>query len=176
MNTIRETLPKSAKDFFYRLSDYLDTDLYFYGSINRADYIHGKSDIDLAVFTDNEESMISRLQHFLHADRREFSKVVWKLNGHMIYGYKIKYDKNNLNCEISVYNTEYKPYLLEDWQKVVILPLYIKVLLFILKTFHYTIPVIPNKPYANFKRFIFDKMLYEKHSVFFVLSKEDTNK
>ena len=54
MNAIRDDFPKEVKDFFKRLENYLDDELYFYGSVNRSDYIHGKSDIDVAIFTDNE--------------------------------------------------------------------------------------------------------------------------
>ena len=90
MNTIRDDLPKDFKNFFKRLENYLDTDLYFYGSINRDDYVHDKSDIDIAIFTDNEYSTMAKLQHFLKVKRNAFDKVVWKLEGKMIYGYKIK--------------------------------------------------------------------------------------
>ena len=69
MNKIRDDFPENIKDFFVNLQNYLDTDLYFYGSVNRSDYVHGKSDIDVAIFTDNEYSTITKLQHFLHVKR-----------------------------------------------------------------------------------------------------------
>jgi predicted nucleotidyltransferase len=90
MNEINNELPTDIKNFFNRLKNYLDTDLYFYGSVTRSDYVPGKSDIDVAIFTDNEYSTMSKLQHFLHVKRSDFDKVVWKLNSKMIYGYKIK--------------------------------------------------------------------------------------
>ena len=69
MNKIRDDFPEDLKNFFIDLQNYLDTELYFYGSVNRSDYVHGKSDIDVAIFTDNEYSTISKLQHFLHVKR-----------------------------------------------------------------------------------------------------------
>ena len=90
MNTIRNDLPQKTKDFFKKMENYLDTELFFYGSVTRSDYIPGKSDIDIAVFTDNENSIISKLQHFVHVKRSDFDKVIWKLDGNMIYGYKLK--------------------------------------------------------------------------------------
>ena len=65
MNAIRDDFPKDIKIFFKQLQNYLDTDIYFYGSVNRTDYVPGKSDIDVAIFTDNEYSVITKLQHFL---------------------------------------------------------------------------------------------------------------
>ena len=105
MNKIRNDFPPDLKKFFYELQDYLDEDLYFYGSVNRSDYVHGKSDIDIAIFTDNENSIMSKLQHYLHAPKKAFDKIVRKIEGTMIYGYKIKCEKYiDSKCEISIYN------------------------------------------------------------------------
>ena len=134
MNTIRDDLPKDVKDFFKRLENYLDTDLYFYGSVNRPDYVHNKSDIDIAIFTDNEYSTIAKLQHFLHVKRNAFDKLVWKLEGKMIYGYKIKCEKYiDIKCEIAIYNNDFKDVLLKDISQYKSLPPHIAFLLFILK-------------------------------------------
>jgi predicted nucleotidyltransferase len=168
MNTIRHDLPENIKDFFKKLSNYLDTELYFYGSINRSDYVHDKSDIDVAIFTDNENSIISKLQHFLHVKRNAFDKVVWKLNGTIVYGYKIKCDDYiDIKCEIAIYNNDFKDILLPEMN--VYIPIYISILLFILKTMYYTFPILSNKTYADYKRILFNKMVLKKESVFFVL-------
>ena len=84
MNTIRDDFPNNVKKFFTKLQNYLDTELYFYGSVNRPDYVHGKSDIDVAIFTDNEKSIMVKIQHFLHLKSNSFDKVVWKLYGKLI--------------------------------------------------------------------------------------------
>jgi len=66
METTKNDLPQDIKQFFYKLSDYLDTKLLYYGSVQRSDYVPGKSDIDVDIFTDNPDSLITKLQHFLN--------------------------------------------------------------------------------------------------------------
>jgi hypothetical protein len=173
MNVIRDDLPKDVKDFFKRLENYLDTDLYFYGSVNRSDYIHNKSDIDVAIFTDNEYSIINSLQHFLHVKRNAFDKVVWKINGTMIYGYKIICEKYiDIKCEIAIYNNDFKEILLTEITQYNTIPLYLSVLLFILKTLYYTFPIISKKMYSEYKRYLFNVVFLRKHDTLFFLLKQ----
>ena len=171
MNTIRDDFPTDVKQFFKRLENYLDTDLYFYGSVNRTDYVHGKSDIDVAIFTDNEYSVMNKLQHFLHVKRSAFDKVVWKLYGEMLYGYKIKCDDYiDIKCEIAIYNNVFKNTLLKEIVQYNSVPLHIAILLFILKTLHYTFPLLSSKTYLPYKRIIFnDLYLRKKNTIFFLL-------
>lgn len=174
MNTLRDDLPKNIKDFFNNISKYIDNELIFYGSVTRSDYVPGKSDIDVAIFTDNEQSEISKLQQVLHVKRDAFEKIVWKLNGKMIYGYKIMCEKyTEINCEIAIYNNDFKEILLDEFNK----PLknqsiFIFALLYILKTFYYHIPLLPQKTYVNLKRIILNDLMGKKESVFFVLRKK----
>lgn len=175
MNRIRPDFPDSLKHFFLELQHYLETDLFFYGSVLRPDYVHNQSDIDVAIFTDNEYSTLAKLQHFLHVRKNAFDKVAWKLEGHIIYGYKIKckkHVKNNelKNCEIVVYNEEFKKQLLHDMNRYVSLPWWVKILLFWLKTFYYTFPLLPEHTYSECKRTIFNKwMIDKKDTVFYLL-------
>ena len=76
METTKNELPKNAKDFFYKLSDYLDTKFYYFGSVQRTDYVAGKSDIDIDIFTENEHSIITKMQHFLGVSKKEFKLCV----------------------------------------------------------------------------------------------------
>ncbi len=116
MNGIRDDFPKELNDFFKQLENYIETELYFYGSVKRTDYVHNKSDIDVAVFTDNEYSMMAKLQHFLKVKQNAFDKVVWKLNGKMIYGYKINCEKYiDLKCEIAIYNNDFKDEIINEF-------------------------------------------------------------
>ena len=173
MNVIRPDFPPSLQTFFKNLQYYLDTELYFYGSVVRHDYVHNQSDIDVAIFTDNEYSTIAKLQHFLHVKRNAFDKVAWKLEGRMLYGYKIKCHKHVPElgkCEIVVYNNDFKDQLLHDMRRYVSLPLWVNILLFWLKTFHYTIPLLPEHVYSECKRTIFNKwMINKEDTVFFLL-------
>ena len=186
MNTIRNDFPKNVKLFFISLQNYLDTKLYFYGSVNRNDYIHNQSDIDVAIFTNNEYSMMSKLQHFLHVQKNAFDKIVWKLNDNMIYGYKIKCHKHlqpvehynyfipkNLKCEITIYNTQFKPLLLKDMQSGNKIPIHIDIILNILKMFYYTIPILPKNIYNYIKRIIFNDIVTQKDTVFYLIKQTD---
>jgi predicted nucleotidyltransferase len=174
MNVIRDDFPPKLKKFFVNLENYLDTDLYFYGSVNRSDYVHGKSDIDIAIFTDNENSIMSKLQHYLHTPKKAFSKIVRKLKGTIIYGYKIKCEKYvDSNCEISIYNNDFKDIVLQDIRSGMVIPYHLAILVFILKTLYYTIPILTKKTYTNYKNYIFNKLIKDKgDNVFFVIKQD----
>ena len=170
MNVIRTDFPSNIKKFFYDLQNYLDTELYFYGSVNRSDYVHNQSDIDVAIFTDNENSIMTKIQHFLHVNRKAFDKIVWRLDGKIIYGYKIKCDKIiDLKCEIVIYNNDFKEQLINEMNRGKVIPFYISILLYILKMFYYKVPILSSKTYAAYKRFLFNDLLVKKDSVFFLL-------
>jgi tRNA nucleotidyltransferase (CCA-adding enzyme) len=91
METTRNKLPEKVEVFFKDLSDYLDTKILYYGSVQRADYFEGMSDIDVDIFTDNTNSIMNKLQHFLNVSRNQFKKIVWRLNynNQVVYGNKI---------------------------------------------------------------------------------------
>lgn len=169
MNAIPNNLSKKEQQFFYKLNEYLDTKVYFYGSVNRSDYKPGESDIDVALFTDNEYSTISKLQHFLDVSKSEFRKVVWKLDNHMIYGFKIKCDKiKHLNCEIAIYNNEFKTYLLDEYNRTNYIPWFNYILLMILKFFYYDIPIVPSSTFSYLKRKLFNEGMGQFDSAFYV--------
>jgi predicted nucleotidyltransferase len=172
MNEIRSDFPFALKKFFWDLKAYLDTELYFYGSVQRSDYIHNKSDIDVAIFTDNEYSTMAKLQHFLHVPRSAFDKVVWKLEGEMVYGYKIKC-KQHLT-EIAVYNNEFKDRILAESSVNAAVPFHIAAMLFIWKHLYYTLSLISKTQYSSGKRFLFDTLLLNKqNSAFFLIEKDE---
>lgn len=172
MNKIRDDFTPELKRFFINLQNYLDTDLYFYGSVIRTDYVHGKSDIDIAIFTDNEYSIMTKIQHFLHAEKNAFDKVVWKINGKMIYGYKIKCGKYiDLNCEISIYNDNFKKNVLNEINHKT--PPYISIMLFVLKTLYYTFPILSSETYSTYKRILFNRIMINKKNSMFILLKQN---
>jgi predicted nucleotidyltransferase len=174
MNKLRSDFPPDVKKFLIDLQNYLDTDLYFYGSVNRPDYVHGKSDIDIGIFTDNEYSIMTKLQHFLHVKQDAFDKIVWKLDGKIMYGYKIKCDKYiNSKCEIAIYNNDFKEILLNEMKKYNTVPFYISIMLYILKTLYYTFPIISLKTYSKYKRIVFNRIMIDKRNTTFLLLKQN---
>ena len=91
METTKNKLSPYASDFFNKLSNYLDTKLYFYGSIQRDDYFTNDSDLDVAIFTDNISSMKSKLSNFLQNDKKLFEKFILRLKNRVSFGYKLMY-------------------------------------------------------------------------------------
>ena len=73
METTKNDLPVNVKKFFYNLSEYLDTKMLYFGSVQRSDYVPGKSDIDIDIFTDNENSIITKMQHFLGSPKSAYT-------------------------------------------------------------------------------------------------------
>jgi hypothetical protein len=175
METTKNELPQKTKDFFYHLSDYLDTKLLYFGSVQRSDYVPGKSDIDVDVFTENEYSLMTKMQHFLHVSKKDFKKVAWILNGIPIYGYKLNYvnEKKGINAEFSIYNEKFKEFILLEHNKKQELPFYITVLLYILKFFYYQFPILDKKTFGFYKRFILNNLLGDPTNTrFLVLDSE----
>ncbi len=157
MENPRNELPKNVKQFLNKLEDYLDNKLVFYGSIQRIDYIPGKSDIDIAIFTDNEFSTMTKMQHYLHVSKKDFEKIVWHIkDDNVIYGYKLKYSNpdENIIAEFSIYNEKFKDVILSEHFLKSKLPCTILFLLYILKVLFYKLNIIPAKNYTEIKRFL----------------------
>ena len=79
METTKNALPDHIKLFFKELSDYLDTKILYFGSVQRGDYFPGTSDIDVDIFSDNENSIMVKMQHFLHVKKTKFK--ILEING-----------------------------------------------------------------------------------------------
>jgi len=173
MENTKNEFPIYAKDFFNKLSNYLDTKIYFYGSIQRYDYFPNFSDIDVDIFTDNEKSTISKLAHFLGLNKNEFKKIVYRLHksNKVIYGYKIKYDdvENNFSTEISVYNEKDKEVILLEHGSKINIPFYITFLLYFLKFFYYNLGILPQNIYYFIKNFIINYLIEGKDCEFITM-------
>jgi len=169
MTKTKNKLPDTTNHFLTNLSDYLQTPLYFYGSIQRYDYFPGKSDIDIDIFTDNEKSTINTLSNYLQIDKKQFKKVIWQNDKkRMIYGYK-KYYTNELldiKIEFAIYNEKYKKDVLESHEYKTNLPLHIVVLLYLLKFVYYKLHMIDSKMYRKYKGYILNDLINYKNHIF----------
>ncbi len=159
MNIVNDRLTVNEKEFFNKISLYTEDEIYFYGSIQRPDYIKGKSDIDVDIFTDNESSTVQKLCNLLDIKRSEFKNIVYKIDSEMVYGYKLKYDdvENKINVEMSIYNKKYKSAVLYDHNKCRDLPFYVTILLMIIKFLYYNVGIVPNSIYKRCKQFLMNK-------------------
>jgi predicted nucleotidyltransferase len=174
METTRNKLTHQEQIFFNKLSNYLETKLYFFGSIQRGDYLPNSSDIDVDIFTDNENSTITKLMNFLNVERNKFKRCVWKLNNFndkLAHGYKLMYKskENNFSVEFSIYNEKYKHKILYEHNDKTDIPLYATVSLIILKFLFYTVHIIPSNWYVKCKKFVLSKMLFKKDDHFVVI-------
>jgi hypothetical protein len=158
METTKNEMPLYAKQFFDNLRIYLDTPIYFYGSIQRNDYFTKSSDIDVDIFTSNESSTISKLQNFLGVNKYEFKKIVYKLDkkDKLIYGKKVKYEDpdNNFSTEISIYKEDDKLDILNVHRSKMILPFYISFILIFLKFLYYNLGILSKKCFLYLKNFV----------------------
>ena len=153
---IRHKLTPSQQLFFENLSKYVDKPLFFYGSIYRNDYIPGKSDIDVIIFTDNEASSTELMGSFLNAKKADIKKTIIKINNIIIHGYKTRYNdpENNIDTEISIYNEKYKKIILDDYALGRHLPIHISVILFVIKYLFYNLNVLSKSTYKRCKQFL----------------------
>jgi len=153
--------------FLNKLKQYINSPLYFYGSIQRNDYIKGTSDIDVSIFTDNESSTMFKLNTFLNLEnnkhKTKLKKIILKskLNNELIYGYKLLYidTLNKLRIEFLIYNIKYKTEILNDHKVKIDIPYYISALLMIIKVLYYYLNIITKEQLKYFKRILLSTMI-----------------
>ncbi len=151
MEQIHKRLSDKEKAFLNDLSIYINHPIHFYGSIRRSDYFPGKSDLDIEIFTDNESSTIQMLCNFLNIEKMNFKKSIYKLGSTIIHGYKVKYKDDNIKVEIAIYNNKHKTIVLDDDNRCDNLPLYISILLIVVKFFYYNLGIISKEIYNKLK-------------------------
>jgi hypothetical protein len=173
METTKNEMSPYAKQFFDKLSKYLDNKFYFYGSIQRLDYFPEYSDIDADLFTDNEQSTILKIQNFLGNQKNDFKKFIYKLHksNRLVQGYKIKYaDKtHNFKTEIAIYNEKYKNDVLLEHNLKTQLPFFVSILIVTLKFFYYSLKIIPTDLYKYLKRIVLNYMVEGRDAEFVIL-------
>jgi len=160
MEYTKNKLPKNIQLFMNELKEYLNTKIYYYGSIQRYDYFIGESDIDVCIFTDNIDGMLSKITHFLHLKKNKVHKIFMhsSINNKLIQGYKLMYYNENMNfkLEMTVYDEKYKKYVLHDHMIDINIPLYMSFILIILKMFFYNMKILPSIYYIKCKRQLFN--------------------
>jgi hypothetical protein len=151
MEQINKRLTDTQKDFLHDLSIHIDIPIYLYGSIHRLDYFPGKSDLDIVIFTDNESRTIQMLCNYLNIDKNEFRKCFYKLESTVVPGFKGTYKDNITDIEIAIYNNKHKTIVLDDNNRCGGLPIYITIILVIVKFFYYYLGIISKHIYKKVK-------------------------
>jgi hypothetical protein len=159
METTKNQLSSYQKDFFNKLRNYIDKPIYFYGSIQRDDYFPKSSDIDIDIFTDNEYSTIYALCNFLNLKTTDFKKSVYKIDKKVVKGYKTKYvdESNNLMLEISLYNERVKDIIVQEHSRTNVLPIYVSVVLIIIKFMYYNLNIMSKEVFRSCKQFLMNE-------------------
>lgn len=160
MEDIKDRLGDYRYNYFSNLQKYLDTELYFYGSIKRSDYFQQGSDIDITVITDNINSTLSKLQNYLNIKKTEIKKIYQKFyirSKSIVVGYKIKYEdkERNFSFDILIYDEKYRKSVLENLNDINNLPGYMVVILIIIKILYYSLGIISKDIYLYLKNAIF---------------------
>lgn len=156
-STIQNKLPAKTILFFKSLSQYLNTTVYFFGSVKRLDFIPEKSDIDVDIFSDNLHSTRIQLMHFLKKEKKDFKKIIWRLptSNKIAHGYKIFYENphDKIIAEISIYEEKMKRFILEEHTLQSSFPFFIYLLLYIVKILYYNVGLLTKKQYKSVKTF-----------------------
>jgi predicted nucleotidyltransferase len=158
METTKNKIPNNIQKIIDKFKKYIDTNIYYYGSIQRQDYFIGNSDIDILIFTDNTEAMIHKVIHYFHLNKRKISKIVWNYKSKLIQGNKVVYYSNNpvFRLEIAIYDEKYKHDVLQDKNLPNNMSYFISLLLIFLKILHYNLKMIPQSFYSYYKNAIFN--------------------
>jgi hypothetical protein len=156
MELPKNKLPDKVIIFFQKLKEYINSPIMFYGSVQRDDYIPGKSDIDIDIFSENDISTIHKIVHYLQLPRERFKRIIWKTPSEptLIMGYKLVYKipTTDVSIEMSVYDEKYKSIVSEQHRNKTVLPVIATILLLILKVFYYILRVISGDSFRFFKR------------------------
>ena len=103
--------------------------------------------------------------------KSDFKSIVWVINNVPAHGYKLMYKnpEENIVAEFSIYNDKFKDMIIREHTKKFVLPFYISIILFIVKFFYYTVPILPKKTYQGIKRFLLSRGIGEELDKFIVL-------
>jgi hypothetical protein len=141
MQTTRNKFTEEQRNFLTTLGTFVGSPFYYFGSIQRSDYIVGKSDIDIDIFSYQPEKMAKRLLHLLNGPYVSIKRIIFKFDGNEVSGFKVKYKRPSiessltdmLKVEFSVYDEKDKNLILEKHRKQIFISPYISAILFFMK-------------------------------------------
>jgi len=152
LEEIKNNLDKKEYEYFLELSNILELPLYFIGSIARNDYIKGKSDFDIEIFSENVISTKIKIDHLFKKTDNKF--IFFRIDNIPFSGYKynLKNEEKSIRMDFTLYKKECQPILLYHRNIEKNLPFYISIVLFILKYLHYYLYIINNHNYSYLKK------------------------
>jgi predicted nucleotidyltransferase len=169
---IKSNLREYDYYFLKNIQQYINTELYFYGSVARFDYFPGKSDIDIIILTENVDSIVKQLQSHLNVNRNAIEKTINYMDDakSMSYAHKINYTDldNNLSLEIFVYDEKYREKLTSNIEKKNNLPFFVITVLYIIKFIRYNLRILSDEQFKYVKNTfinLYMRQTTEKHMV-----------
>lgn len=143
------------QNFFKSFRKYIEQPLYFIGSIHRIDYFPGKSDLDIEVFTDNENSLLHKIITFLEIEEFIPRILVFESHDKLISSYKITYNKklstDIIKFDLLIYNIASKSCVIKDKLTDIRQPMIIVLILLIIKFLYYYTYLIDHSFYIWIK-------------------------
>jgi len=164
MEHTKHPIPDKARVFFNNISDYLDINLLYFGSIQRKDYFPGKSDIDVDVFASNVSSTLAKMKQYMNLPNEKVKKVFWKLgySDKVVTGYKMMYKTEDFSAEFSLYDEKFKQDVIFEHTIKSNLPFYVEWLLIIIKVLHYQFEILDRDLFSYAKEKILNVLLGSK--------------
>lgn len=156
MQTTSNHLTPKQRQFFQQLENYLDTTVYYFGSVQRFDYVPGYSDVDTLIFVDNQTEAIYKLSSFLKKSKNEMKRIVKHLGDYVFYGHKILYKSPNEDvvAEINIFSEKDKAnYLRMQHIHKDVVPFAICFIMYIVKLFYYRFNILSLDQYRSIKNF-----------------------
>ena len=166
MEDIKERLSEQNYYFLKKLQEYIGSELIFFGSIKRCDFLQKYSDIDIAIISDNVENTLAKLKNFLNMDNQKIRKIFQKFPNttNIVHGYKTNYNdiNNNLSLEIILYDEKYRTHVINSVNNINNFPFYITYILFIIKILYYKLNVISDKLFKYIKQLLMENYLNQQ--------------
>ena len=157
LEEVKDKLGKNQYNYFLQIKEQIDLPLYFLGSITRCDYIKGKSDLDIEVFTDNFDSTILKMEYLFDYYQRKRTRnfIVFKINNIPISGYKyyFKDKQQNICFDFTIYNKSSQNIVLHHRIIEKNIPYLLSLFLVMIKILYYHLSIINNSIYSYIKKY-----------------------
>jgi hypothetical protein len=172
LNKIKEKLSKEQYSYFSELQEKIGLPLFFMGSITRSDYIKGKSDLDIEIFSDNVTSTKEKLNYLFnyYEGQKENTIIIVKIKDVPFSGYKYKVNDSEIEFDLTLYKKESQKTILYYRIREINIPFTISAFLIIIKFLHYRLNIINERNYYLIKKSVWE--LYNSEKVFFKLLNE----
>lgn len=179
LEEVKDKLSKNQYNYFLQLKEQIDLPLYFLGSITRCDYIKGKSDLDIEVFTDNFDSTLLKMEYFFDYYQKKTKRrfIVFEINNIPISGYKYYFEdaQKDVSFDFTLYNVASKNIVLHHRSIQQNMPYIFSLFLLVIKILHYYLNIISSGTYSYIKNLFWKLYIPEKSDIKYLEEEEYIN-